>query len=143
MMAAYGKVKEMAKERVKERIEPVLKHRKRADTSSSSTSQPVSGTPEGPKSDPESKSYETLPGTPTPSSGFRRKMTRPDTTDVKVDGLESESIWDIVSAQKQFYRTRVAPRINGIYQWPLDACGGLQKFSTFSQLEKFLTGMYT
>ena len=41
MMAAYGKVKELAKDKVNEKIIPVLKQRKRPDSSLSSPLMPT------------------------------------------------------------------------------------------------------
>jgi len=57
-MATYSKIKEVAKERVKERIEPVLKHRKRTDTT-------ISNTSNSEKSETETRSGEALSPRPT------------------------------------------------------------------------------
>lgn len=121
MFATYKSYKELAKERVKERIEPVLKHRKRTDTNASSTKSEggIAGD-QSPRPDSEMRNSDHTvahnSAVPAPSSAPFRRKRGADTPDLKPD-TENASVWQAVAAQKDFYRTKIAPRIQKMYRW--------------------------
>ena len=53
---------------------------------------------------------------PTPSSAPFRRKKGADTPDLKPDA-DNASVWQAVAAQKDFYRTKIAPRIQKMYRW--------------------------
>ena len=63
---------------------------------------------------------------PVPSTGIRRKnnSTSNEPVDSRIREKELESVWNIISAQPDFYRTKYAPAINGNYQWRYEQING-------------------
>ena len=116
ILAFGSKVKEMAKEKVKEKIETVNKNRRRAETSQSHTL--IENRSESNLSD-RSLPNEVL-NSPQPSTGirFRGRAKPEEKSEEKVEKIErKKDLWDVISAQQDFKRTYWAPSVAGNFQW--------------------------
>ena len=132
ILAFASKAKEMAREKVKEKIEPVIKNRqRRLDQSQSSTSGTTTTTTTQQGETPAS-STNSLPceQSPQPASGIRFRGKKTTTTTAsseqnqanetlldKVERRKEINLWEIISAQHDFNRTLWAPAHGGTFQW--------------------------
>ena len=67
------------------------------------------------------KSDKSLLDSPTPSTGIRRRHRR-QTEQTEDAEVPNEALYNIISAQKDFYRTNYAALSNDSYNWEWQKC---------------------
>lgn len=158
ILAFGSKVKEMAKEKVKEKIEPVITKRRnqKSEGQASSSSPNLNVTPE--ERDSQSNSADRLGsqrslGSDSPQpSGLRLRSRRAQQDHARDNNRDRShhdesadrflSPWEIISAQQGFHRTKQAIQKNGDYQWKYEKINAQLEEDVLSRPEFLLIGVW-
>lgn len=144
ILAFGSKVKEMAKEKVKEKI-PVITHRRQKIDSQGHASSSPNLNIDREESSTRTGSEARLQDSPQPSGlrlRNRRAQAEKQVTDDSQVENRNQTVWEIVSAQHGFHRTKQAIVKEGDYQWKYEKYNVQLEEDRLSRPDYLLIGIW-